>query len=208
MDSVKIYLVRHGQVDFPKGVFYGQMDVPLSDLGKRQSLLAARYIVRLAPDFVMASDLQRCMYLAGLIQDEGGPGPVFSKAMREVDFGKWAGLSWDDIERKYPGEMSRRMKDLENYRPPEGESLGDVLKRTGQVFSQCAEGAYGKRVAIIAHGGVNRVLIANFLGMRLQNIFNLHQDYTCINCIEFFPDGNGVLRFLNMTNHLDEGLKA
>ncbi len=203
MDSVRIYLLRHGQVDFPKGIFYGQMDVPLSDTGKRQSLLTARYIVQMDLDFVITSDLERCATLACLIQDEGGPGPVFSKALREVDFGQWAGLSWDEIEKVHPGAMSQRMEDLENYRPPGGECLADVLKRAGVVFERCAQGTYGKNIAIVAHGGVNRVIIADFLGMRLQNIFNLHQDYNCINCIEIFPDGNGTLRFLNMTSHLD-----
>ena len=204
VDSVKIYLLRHGEVDFPKGLFYGQMDVPLSSKGKRQSLLAARQMVRSSVDFVISSDLARCSYLAGLIRKEGGPAPEFSKELREVDFGSWAGLSWDDIERQYPGAMARRMKDLAGYRPPGGECLMDVLKRTRKVFRRCARGAYGQKVAIVAHGGVNRVLIADFLELKLQNIFSLHQDYTCINCMEFFPDGNGVLRFLNATYHLKE----
>ncbi len=204
VDSVRIYLLRHGRVDFPKGLFYGQMDIPLSAEGRRQSLLAARQIVRSGVDFVISSDLRRCSYLAGLILKEGGPEPEFSSALREVDFGRWAGLSWEDIERQYPGAMARRMKDLANYRPPGGECLMDVLDRARMVFGRCARGAYGQKVAIVAHGGVNRVLISDFLGLKLQNIFSLQQDYTCINCIEFFPDGNGVLRFLNATHHLQE----
>jgi len=202
VDSVKIYLLRHGEVDFPKGLFYGQMDIPLSEKGKRQSLLAARQIAKSQVDFIISSDLKRCSFLAGLIQKEGGPPPELSRALREVDFGRWAGLSWNDIERQYPGEIAKRMKDLVNYRPPGGECLRDVLDRTRKVFCRCARGAYGEKVAIVAHGGVNRVLIADFLELKLQNIFSLHQDYTCINCIEFFPEGNGILRFLNMTHHL------
>jgi broad specificity phosphatase PhoE len=207
VDSVNIYLLRHGEVDFPKGLFYGQMDIPLSEEGKRQSLLAARQIVLRGVDFVISSDLRRCSYLAGLIREEGGPAPEFSRALREVDFGRWAGLSWEDIERQYPGAMARRMNDLASYRPPAGECLMDVLDRTRKVFRQCARGLYGQKVAIVAHGGVNRVLIADFLRLKLQNVFSLHQDYTCINCIEFFPDGNGVLRFLNMTHHLDAAVQ-
>ena len=202
MDSVKIFLLRHGEVDFPRGIFYGQMDIPLSEKGRQQSLLAAGQAVRFGIDSVISSDLERCAFLSQLIRDQGGPEPIYSREIREVDFGQWAGLGWDDIEREYPGEMSRRMTDLENYRPPGGECLGDVLARAAKVFEDCARGTYGRAVAMVAHGGVNRVLIANFLGMKLQNIFNLHQDYTCINCIEIFSDGIGVLRFLNMTSHL------
>ena len=204
IEPVRILLLRHGQVDFPKGLFYGQMDVPLSRTGKRQSLLAARQVVKEQVDFVISSDLERCSFLAGLIQEQGGPGPVFSKALREVNFGRWTGLSWDEIERDYPGAMAKRMADLESFRPPDGESLRDVLNRAGKVFLECIHGTYGKRVAIVAHGGVNRVLIADFLGIGLQKIFCLHQDYTCINCLEFYPDGNGILRYLNMTYHLEE----
>ncbi len=203
MNSVKVYLMRHGHVEFPKGLFYGQMNVPLSQKGKRQSLLAARRVLSLGIDSVVSSDLRRCTYLSELILREGGPGPYLSEAIREVNFGRWAGLSWDDIERDYPGAMETRMKNLATFRPPGGESLGDLLDRAKTEFKRCARGDYGKRVAFVAHGGVNRVLIADFLGMDLQNIFSLHQDHTCINCVEFFPDGNGVLRFLNMTTHLE-----
>ncbi len=204
MNSVRVYLLRHGQVDFPEGLFYGQMDVPLSERGKRQSLLAARQVMRMGIDTVVSSDLSRCSYLADLIHRQGGPEPEFFPAMREVDFGRWAGLSWDDIERQWPGAMSERMNNLEDYRPPGGESLRDLLTRASTVFSECARGEHGNRVAFVAHGGVNRVLIADFLGMKLQDIFSLHQAHTCINCVEFFPDGNGVLRFLNLTSHLEQ----
>ncbi len=208
MNPVKIYLLRHGHVDFPRGLFYGQMDVPLSEKGKRQSLLAARQVVRMGIDAVVSSDLGRCSYLSGLIQMEGGPEPLFSESIREINFGRWTGLSWDDIERDYPGAMTRRMEDLKTYRPPGGESLGDLLKRAKGLFKRCTRGDFGEHVAFVAHGGVNRVLIADFLGMSLQDIFSLQQDHACISCIEFFPDGNGVLRFLNMTAHLDQALSG
>lgn len=206
MKPVTVYLLRHGQVDFPPGIYYGQMDVPLSEEGKRQSLLAARRMAMSGLDAVLCSDLERCTFMASLIQQEGGPGPESMSALREVNFGRWAGLSWDEIDKQYPGEMTRRMNDLEHYRPPGGESLSDLLLRVKKVFSRCISGDYGGKVAIVAHGGVNRVLLADFLEISLQKIFCLHQDHACINCVEYYPDGNGVLKFMNVTCHLEEGV--
>ncbi len=41
---MRLYLVRHGQVE-AKGMFYGHMDVPLSENGRDQAFRAAGQLV-------------------------------------------------------------------------------------------------------------------------------------------------------------------
>jgi len=204
-DRVEVFFVRHGQVDFPSGVFYGQMDIPLSETGKRQSILCARRLDTLDLDAVVTSDLSRCRYIARHITTVPKERIFEEERLREIDFGKWQGKSWEEIDESWPGEMERRMSNLSTYRPPGGESLSDLWNRSRQVFEGCLEGNYGKRVAIIAHGGINRVFMCKLLGMDLQNLFSLHQDYACLNRVDSYPDGVKVLRFANCTCHL-EGL--
>ena len=205
MDRVVIYLLRHGEVDFPEGVFYGQMDIPLSKTGKKQSRLAAKRLDGLDLDFVVTSDLSRCTYVAESMRSLSRERIRREPALREINFGLWQGLSWKEIDEAWPGQMERRMNCLSSFRPPEGESLSDLWKRSRDVFSACLEGRFGKRVAIIAHGGINRVFMCRLLGMDLQNLFSLHQDYACFNRVDSYPDSVRVLRFANCTCHL-EGL--
>ncbi len=202
IDKTEVYLIRHGQVNFPEGVFYGQLDIPLSGLGKKQSLLCAKRFEDLKIDAVISSDLSRCLYLAKKIAHDKGIKLLINKDLREINFGRWQGLSWDEIEKSYPGQMEKRMKNLASYRPPAGESLTDLLDRAFPVLYDCLKGKLGQRVVIVAHGGVNRVLMCKLLGMDLQNLFCLQQDYTCVNLIDSYLDGQKVLRYINCTCHL------
>ncbi len=202
-DRVELFFVRHGEVDFPPGIFYGQMDIPLSDKGKHQSRLCAARLDKLGLEAVVTSDLSRCQYIASLIKGLSHREIIKEPRLREINFGKWQGKSWDEIEESWPGQMQRRMESLATYRPPGGESLSDLWERSRQVFEDCLKGVYGKKVAIIAHGGINRVFICRLLGMDLQNLFSLHQDYACLNRVDSYPDGIKVLRFVNCTCHLE-----
>jgi broad specificity phosphatase PhoE len=67
-------------------------------------------------------------------------------------------------------------------------------------MAKCKEEA----VAIVSHGGVNRVLIAKATGLPLKNIFSFEQDFTCVNVLDFYPDGPVILRLLNWS--ADKGI--
>ncbi len=196
-DSTRIILLRHGEIALSRQTFYSQQEVELSEKGIQQSLRIARSLNKLKLEGVISSDLSRCLFMARAIADHCGTRLIKTADLREVDFGEWSGLSWEEIDKRYPGELEARMKDLENYRPPGGESLCDVSARVKRVLKRVLEDFRGKTVALVAHGGVNRVLIAEAIGLRLQHIFCLHQNFACANILDFFPDGYAVLRLLN-----------
>ena len=51
-------------------------------------------------------------------------------------------------------------------------------------------------IAIVAHGGVNRVIMCHFLGVPLENMFRIEQDYGALNIIELH-EGYPVVKLLN-----------
>ncbi len=197
-NRTRIYLLRHGEVENPRGTFYSQMDVPLSKQGRAQSRKAAEHISRTGTCAeVISSDLSRCRYLAGLVSELTGARTLLTRALREVNFGKWSGLTWKEIEEAYPGEFQRRMDDLAGFRPPGGESLSDVASRVMPVIYAAAERNPGKEIAVVAHGGVNRVVLARLLGMPLDNIFSIDQGYACLNVVDLYADGVAVIAGMN-----------
>ncbi len=193
----RIILLRHGKVENAGGVFYSRQDVSLSDSGRKQSLALADRLKDVPFSMVFSSDLSRCLFLAEAIAEKRGLVVDARSELREVDFGRWSGLSWEAVEARYPGALSERMEKLESYRPPRGENLAEVALRVWRIVENVLKECKEETVAIVGHGGVNRVLIAKATGLPLNNIFSLEQDFACVNVLDFYPDGPVTLRLLN-----------
>jgi alpha-ribazole phosphatase len=193
----RIILLRHGEVENPGSVFYSQQDVSLSDSGRKQSLALADRLKSIPFSMVFSSDLSRCLFLAEAIAEKRGLAVEARSELKEVDFGRWSGLSWEAVEARYPGALSERMEKPESYRPPLGENLAEVALRVWRVIDEVLKKCKEETVAIVSHGGVNRVLIARAIGLSLNNIFTLEQDFACVNVLDFYPDGPVTLRLLN-----------
>ncbi len=199
----RILLLRHGHVENPKGHFYSQLDVPLSQKGRRQSLEVARLLASVAIEAVFSSDLSRSLYLAHLLAEPRGLDPLKREDLREVDFGAWSGLTWAEIDELYPGQIMKRMEDLEHYRPPGGENMADVKKRILKIVDEIMQNMRGNTVAVVSHGGTNRIMLSHFLNLPIQHCFSLGQDYCCINEVLIFPDGNAVVKKLNWKSRIE-----
>ncbi len=197
---MKLFLVRHAKPAVSSRIFYGQMNVPLSEEGRALAQRAGELLQTFHFSRVISSDLFRCMETAAIICDkirfneeiEAEPG------LREVDFGDWTGLTWEQIEEHYAGAFEKRLKNLLEFRPPNGETLLEVKERAWKVMFNAIRNAHHGDVLIVGHGGVNRLLIATAIGLPLQNIFNLGQDYGCVNILECYEDGNMSLIALNL----------
>lgn len=97
------------------------------------------------------------------------------------------------------------MKKLESYRPPYGENLAKVALRVWLIIDEILKKCKEETVAIVSHGGLNRILIARAIGLSLNKIFSLEQDFVCINVLDFYPDGPVTLRLLNWS--ADKGIR-
>jgi len=208
IDSMKkparIILLRHGEVENAGSVFYSQQDIHLSERGRKQSLVLADRLKDIPLSMIFSSDLSRCLFLAKAIAGKRGLAVEARSELREADFGLWSGLGWDAVEAGYPGAILEYMKKPESYRPPQGENLAEVALRVWRVIGEVLKEYKEKTVAIVSHGGVNRVLIAKAIGLSLNNIFFLEQDFACVNVLDFYQDGPVTLRLLNWS--ADKGI--
>ena len=191
----RLYLFRHGKVDkvrFPG--LYGQLDATLSEEGVRQSHNAAARLADVRLDAVYASDLERAVYLARLIADEHNlPLETFPE-FRERHFGEWQNKTWDEIETECPDLMRQYQNDYATFVVPGGENFLTVQQRILGRLDQVLERHQHGVIALAAHAGCNRVIIADALGLELEKIFNIWQDPACMNIIDYYDDGRAVLR--------------
>ncbi len=183
MNRTLIYLVRHGEVRSPGGKRYiGQSDPPLSAEGIGQARRLAQELENVRLTAIWCSDLQRSQGAAEIIAERQQVRPQARSDLREIGLGAWEGLSFEEVRRIYPAEYEARGRDIVGYRPPGGECFADLSRRVIAVFGEIVTLAAGD-LLIVGHAGVNRAILCHILGMPLQNLFRLGQDYGCLNLI-------------------------
>lgn len=145
---------------------------------------------------VYASDLRRSWEGAACLCQGRELEPRIVPDFREIHFGVWEGLSFAEIAERYPEELEGRFQDLAGFRIPEGESLSDLRDRALPRLQEILVEHPGQSLALVAHAGVNRVILCDALDLPLNNIFRLDQNYGCLNIIDYFPDFT-VVRLIN-----------
>ncbi|MHB8204870.1 MAG: alpha-ribazole phosphatase [Desulfomonilaceae bacterium] len=180
----KIYLLRHGEIDQSyRGRFVGQTDLPLTDTGEFQARFWENELSGEQFGAIYCSDLARSQNTARIIAALREISIEVTPELREINLGEWDGLPVSDIKSYFPDEWRMRGENLESYRPPGGESFSDLASRVVPVFGSIVKNAVGN-LLIVAHAGVNRVILCHALGMPLANLFNICQDYGCMNILE------------------------
>ncbi len=198
MELTRIYLARHGQVVNHHELRYnGHFDVDITDTGVEQMRRLADLLANEPVKAVYSSDLQRAVKGARIIGARIGIEPVMKHPLRELSLGRWEGLTREEAAERFPEEAGFRFKDLAVSKIKGGESLLDLKARVMPAIGGIIELHRGSSVCIVAHGGVNRVILSDVMGLPIENFFRIEQDYGCLNIIDCFPDGVRVVKLLN-----------
>jgi alpha-ribazole phosphatase/probable phosphoglycerate mutase len=206
MERTRLFLIRHGQVEGHEEKRYnGQTNVPLTLHGRRQLETVAGRLAGVPLDAVWSSDLDRCRYGAEQLAAVRGLSVAYRKALRELHVGEWEGRTWRELKAAYPAEWQARLDDIVHYRVPGGESFLDLAQRVRAELASLLATHSGQNVALVAHGGVNRIILLDALGAPLDRVFCLEQDYACVNVIDYFANGYRTVRLVN-ADHLPDHL--
>jgi alpha-ribazole phosphatase len=194
----RIYLIRHGQVDgYENFPIYGHTDVDLTDTGILQMQQVAERLRLIDINAIYASDLTRTITSSRIISRYHDVPLYFLPELREMHFGDWEGLTLAEIQEKFPGELERRKSSLLDFQAPgKGESISGFSARITDCLKQIRAKQEGKDVAIVVHGGVNRIILCRALGLDLTHMFNIQQDYACLNIIDYYPNST-LVRLVN-----------
>lgn len=149
---------------------------------------------------IYCSDLRRAVRSAEIIAEPHGLDPIQVPALRERNFGIWEGLTFTEIKERYPLEFEAWAENPLKYSPIGGESTLDMSLRVTRAMENIVENHPGEEIAIVAHGGVNRIVLCQIMGIPLENIFRIEQDYGAVNIVEFW-DKYPVVKLLNGRVH-------
>ncbi len=201
-EESSIFLVRHTQ---PVGLggrrFLGQADPDLGVPGEEQAKRLADELTAMTGgacfDAIYSSDLRRAVRTAEIVAESCGTTVNSKRWLREMDVGLWEGLSWEEAKQNHPAEHLARERDVVGQPFPEGESFKAlqerVLPRFLRLISESLAAGH-RRVLVVGHKGVNRVLLAHFLGLPLEDLFSIDQDFGAVTVLQVSADAAGELR--------------
>ena len=194
----RVYLMRHGEVDNGGEKRYnGHIDVDITPKGVEQMHRLAGLLAGKPVTAVYSSDLIRSVKGARIVSERLGLTPSPVRALRERSVGQWEGMTAEEIQQRYPEEYKAWRADLLSYRPPEGECLQDVRKRILPEYQRIVALHPDQEIAMLLHGGVNRVILADSLGLDPRNLFRIDQAFGALNIIDQYDDGMAVVKLLN-----------
>lgn len=147
-------VLRHPAVTGGEGRCYGSLDLE-ADPAATAAVLD-NHSGRLPAMPIVSSPKQRCTVLAARLAERFGAGFEIDDRLREIDFGAWEGLRWDQIDRAALDQWAAKPLD---FRPPGGESAMMLLTRVAE-FAADHPGRASQPLLIVTHGGVIRAMIA------------------------------------------------
>jgi alpha-ribazole phosphatase len=197
MDATWLHLIRHGEVErAAERRFLGHTDVALSATGLTQVQALARRLGGEPIEAVYASDLLRARQSAAPLAAERRVAPVADPAFREMAMGRWEGLTFEEIRAREPEAAARWLGDPATVAFPAGERLEALRGRVLPALARVLARHRGGHVALVAHGGPNRVILGEALGLPLRHVLRLAQDYGAWSLVEYH-DGAAVVHTLN-----------
>ena len=198
-----LYFVRHGQTTWNDiGRFQGSTDVPLNLLGIEQAEKAALALKDIHFDAIYSSPLNRAQVTAQTIARPHQLTVQVEPRIAEINFGQWEGMTFEEIERKWPGRIKEMYIHPDTVDIPGSETFADAESRTMDFLNELINANDNKTFLIVSHGAAIRTMICGLLQIPLDRAWLFSQGNANITRIEALKDGRNIVRTLNSTAHL------
>lgn len=173
----RLYLIRHGETNFNRQRIYsGRSNVGLNMKGKAQAKTLSKLLKNEPVDFFFCSPLARARQTAQFFSSCDKI--TFVPELREINFGKWEGLSFAQIEKYFGDELSEWLNDPIKNRIPGGESYADVRKRVLKFLNKIIREHPRKNIIMVTHHTPFKVILAERLNLGNEFFWDIAIDNT------------------------------
>ena len=199
----RIILVRHGETTWNvEGRYQGQEDTPLSERGLEQGRLLAEGLKDIPLDRAISSPLQRSFKTCQFCADLHDLSVSADERLSEINHGSWEGRLASEIAEAYLEDFARWHSQPHLVQMPDGgENLDDVRRRVRAAFDEYVEKYPDETILVAAHDAVNKAIICDLMGIGMDHFWQIKQDNTCINVLEY-NEGTWRVVLLNSTAHM------
>ena len=194
--ATRVILVRHGEAAIEPGTICGRLDPPLSAAGRSRIGRVARWLAEAEIAAVYTSPARRATQTARLLAAGRALRVERVLALREVDFGAFEGLTWEEARALDPETCAAWLARPHDVTFPGGEAFESVSVRALAALSSLRASRRGESLLVVAHAGVNRAILADALGTTAANAFRIDQAPGAVNLVDWF-EGGAVVRLVN-----------
>ncbi len=181
----RLFLVRHGEVEERyHRTFGGRIDMNLSPRGHEQAQVLADFLRRRPVDFIYASPMKRAQQTMAPLVSHCPKPPVDRAEFREVDFGEWTGLTWEQVHAKHGVSAFDWLDRIEKGAIAGAETGACFCGRIEPALRQIIRDHAGQSVAIVCHGGVVRAMLSILLELPLPKMAHFEIDYASVTQVE------------------------
>jgi broad specificity phosphatase PhoE len=189
----RVYLVRHGVTAWHRdGRMLGQRDIPLDPEGVAQAEIAAAALGAAGIGEIVSSPLVRSVQTAEILGRRAAIDVARDPRLTDLRIGSWEGQRASEVMAS--PDYQRFTDAPESERPPGGESLPELVKRTTAAIEQIlADNPAGEAVAVVTHAADIRVLVLHYLGAPLTGYHRLRIAPGSISLLSFTGTRPSVL---------------
>ncbi|HID86792.1 MAG TPA: histidine phosphatase family protein [Anaerolineae bacterium] len=201
---MELVLIRHGESTWnDEGRIQGWTDCPLSDRGRRQAEKLAERLAGLSIAALYTSSLKRALETAHIVARTLDLPPMVDERLREYGVGDLEGLTIEEVKERYP-TIYHGWQETTRWIPLPGEEGRAVFaQRVGAAMADIVASHPKETVAVVTHGGVIGIFLAQLLGLGWSERLPFAFDNASVSIIEL--DGHRTrVRSLNDTCHLRE----
>jgi len=203
MADTRILLVRHGETLYNReDRMRGTLDIALTERGLAQARQTAERLAGCRAAAIFSSPLQRAWRTALAIARYQAVSPNKDPAFNDIDFGRWQGLTREEIRRRYGQEYAVYENHPEEFFSSKGDNLWRLQRTAFSRLRQLAEQHIGHTMIIVSHYVTIRVLLLACLGLTPRAYWKFIQGTCAINEVRF--NGNDfIIQRVNDTHHID-----
>jgi probable phosphoglycerate mutase len=201
--TTRILLVRHGATTLSaEDRFAGATDVELSDEGRRQAACLGERLSSEKIAAVYASPMKRTRDTAGSIAAAHKLDIKVEAGLREIDHGRWEGLTRKEVESRFGSEYHEWEADPFTFAPEGGESGLGVMARALPVLRSIVLRHPGATAVVVSHKATIRLVMCSVLGIDARGYRDrLDQAPACLNALDFKDPVRARLMLYNDTSH-------
>ncbi|CAM5785581.1 histidine phosphatase family protein [Rhizobacter fulvus] len=200
----RVLAIRHGETAWNvDGRIQGQLDVPLNETGRWQVHRLALAVAEEDIAAVYSSDLLRALETAQAVARGSGDPVVTDTGLRERGFGTFEGMSYAEINERWPDMGERWRRRDPTFGAPGGETLNDFYARSIAAASRLAALHPGQTIALVSHGGVMDCLYRAATRVALDAPRSWQLGNAAINRLLYTPQGFTLVGWSD-TYHLDD----
>lgn len=183
---MKLFLIRHGQTEWNvKGKIQGSYDSELNDTGITQAYELSKKIIESDYKFskIYSSQQKRALKTAQILSEATNVECIPMKGLEEINLGEWEGLSWTEVQERYPREFEEWQMNLRYTKSPKGESYQDMTERALTAIHKIIN-ENSNDVAIVTHSAVIMCLQCYITNTPFDKMMKFKADNTAITEID------------------------